>query len=253
VKAVDRVSLKVYPGETVGLVGESGSGKSTLGRLLVRLEEPDGGQVLWAGLPAAELRGRRLRAARRGYQMVFQDPVASLNPRFTVVETLAEALRVARPGIEKATIPRDAMKLLARVGLEPAVFRGRRPAQLSGGQAQRVAIARALAARPRFIALDEPFSALDPVTAAELLNLLLELQSAHGLGYLFITHDLGSLGHLADRVAVMRSGEIVEFAPAGRVFDSPDHAYTRELLAKVPGRRLAEVPPAKATFAASGP
>jgi len=239
VHAVREVSLEVFPGETLGLVGESGSGKSTLGRLLVRLEDSDRGQVLWSGRPAAALRGRDLRAARRGYQMVFQDPVASLDPRFTVLATLTEALRAARPGVPHGILRGLATALLRRVGLDPSRFEHRRPFQLSGGQAQRVAMARALAVRPRFIAMDEPFSALDPVTAAELLNLLLELQSAHALAYLFITHDLGSLGHLADRIAVMRRGRIVEESPARKLFDAPEHPYTRELLARVPGRKAA--------------
>jgi peptide/nickel transport system ATP-binding protein len=239
VNAVQGVSLTVFPGETLGLVGESGSGKSTLGRLLVRLEAPDRGQVFWAGRPALELRGHGLRTARRHYQMVFQDAVASLNPRFTVGETLSEALQAAHPGAGRATLLRDATRLLKRVGLDPAVFRNRRPMQLSGGQAQRIAIARALAAEPRFLALDEPFSALDPVTTAELTNLLLELQSTHDLGYLFITHDLGILGHLADRIAVMCRGEIVEQAAARPILEAPDHPYTRALLARVPGQRAA--------------
>lgn len=239
VNAVRGVSLRVFPGETLGLVGESGSGKSTLGRLLVRLEAPDRGQVYWAGQPAMALRGRGLRTARRSYQMVFQDAVASLNPRFTVLQTLSEALQVAQPGVGRAKLLGNANRLLERVGLDPNVVRTRRPMQLSGGQAQRIAIARALAARPRFLALDEPFSALDPVTTAELTNLLLELQSTHELGYLFITHDLGILGHLADRIAVMCRGEVVEQSTARRIFEAPDHQYTRALLARVPGQRVA--------------
>ena len=228
--AVSGVSLQIQPGETLGLVGESGSGKSTLGRLLVRLLDPDAGQVQWEGVPASRLRAGALRAARRRMQMVFQDPAASLNPRMTVGGAVMEGIRcLGRTGAREAR--RGALRLLERVGLDRSFFT-RFPWELSGGQAQRTV----LSVEPKFLVLDEPFSALDSLTSAEVLNLLLHLQEAYGVACLFITHDLGILGHLADRIAVMQSGEVVETAPASELFQAPRHACTRRLLASVPGQ-----------------
>lgn len=234
------VSLSIHVGETLALVGESGAGKSTVGRMLVRLEEPDHGEVRWAGRAAGRVRGRALRRARRRCQMVFQNPTGSLNPRMTVGAALLEAVRLDGE-ISVADARRRVHDLLDAVGLS-TVFHDRFPAELSGGQAQRVALARALAADPVLLVLDEPFSALDPVAAAELIDLLLRVQATSGLACLLITHDLGIVGHLADRVAVMRDGEVVESAEAAALFASPAHAYTRELLAAVPGRTLMSMP-----------
>lgn len=239
VRAVTDVSLEVRAGETLGLVGESGAGKSTVGRMLAGLATPDEGIVRWDGVDVRTLRGPAALAARRSVQVVFQDPVASLNPRFTVRDTLGEAVSLRRAGdrvrTSAADVAGEVEGLLDRVGLSVALC-DRRPAALSGGQAQRVVFARALALRPRAIILDEPFSALDAVATARLSDLLLDLQEADGLAYLMITHDLGLIGHLADRIAVMREGRLVEAAVAPSLIAQPQDPYTRELLASVPGQ-----------------
>ena len=236
--AVRGVSLRVDPGETVALVGESGAGKSTLGRMLVGLDVPTDGRLFWNGHPAERFRGRSARAERRHRQYLFQDARSSLNPRWTVDRILGEAWDLSgRPGTCARACARDINGMLARVGLEPGC-RGFRPEQLSGGEAQRVALARALAVSPELIVLDEPFGALDMVTAAVMTNLLLDEQERNRIALVLITHDLGRVGHLADRIAVMRAGEIVEIAPAPRLFASPSHPYTRTLLEAVPGRKL---------------
>ncbi|MFD4871143.1 dipeptide ABC transporter ATP-binding protein [Streptomyces sp. NPDC058412] len=224
VVAVDGVSLAVRAGETLGIVGESGSGKSTLGRMLVGLLEPSSGQVRRDGAEAVGITD--------GVQMVFQDPVSSLNPRRSVGESIADPLRAAGERDEAAVRARVG-ELLLRVGLEPGHY-DRYPHEFSGGQRQRVGIARALAPRPRLIVCDEPVSALDVTTQAQVTALLAELQRELGIALVFIAHDLAVVRQVSDRVAVMRAGEIVEEGPVDEVYDRPAHAYTRRLLAAVP-------------------
>ncbi len=229
--AVDRVSLHVDPAETLGLVGESGCGKSTLGRTIVRLIDPAGGRILFRGEDITHLKHRQLRSVRRDMQIVFQDPYASLNPRATVGTMLAEPLRIHRGAVGN-TDGRVA-ELLDLVHM-PAASIHRRPHEFSGGQRQRIAIARALALQPTFVVLDEPVSALDMSIQAQILNLLADLREQLGLSYLFIAHDLSAVGHIADRVAVMYLGRIVEVGARDDVFLRPQHPYTNALLSAVP-------------------
>lgn len=224
VAAVAGVSLAVHAGETLGIVGESGSGKSTLGRMLVGLLEPGSGQVRRDGVPVTGIAS--------GVQMVFQDPVSSLNPRRSVGESIADPLRAAGER-DAAAVRARVEELLLRVGLEAEHY-DRYPHEFSGGQRQRVGIARALAPRPRLIVCDEPVSALDVTTQAQVTALLAELQRELGIALVFIAHDLAVVRQVSDRVAVMRAGEIVEEGPVDEVYDRPAHAYTRQLLAAVP-------------------
>ncbi|MFC9298517.1 dipeptide ABC transporter ATP-binding protein [Streptomyces sp. NPDC057011] len=224
VVAVGGVSVAVRAGETLGIVGESGSGKSTLGRMLVGLLEPTAGQVRYDGVEVA--------GVGPGAQMVFQDPVSSLNPRRSIGESIADPLRAAGERDEAAVRARVG-ELLLRVGLEPGHY-DRYPHEFSGGQRQRVGIARALAPRPRLIVCDEPVSALDVTTQAQVTALLAELQRELGIALVFIAHDLAVVRQVSDRVAVMRGGEIVEEGPVDEVYDRPAHPYTRQLLAAVP-------------------
>ncbi|AUG75384.1 ABC transporter ATP-binding protein [Kitasatospora sp. MMS16-BH015] len=232
VRAVDGVSLDIRRGETLGIVGESGSGKTTLGRLLVRLAEPTSGTIRFEGTDLARAGERRLRPVRRDLQMVFQDPVSSLNPRRTVGESVADPLRV-QGGSDDAQVRREVADLLERVGLQPQWY-SRYPHELSGGQRQRVGIARALALRPKLVVCDEPVSALDVSTQAQVVRLLAELQAEFGLTLVFIAHDLAVVRQVSDRVAVMRCGRIVELGPVDDVFAAPQDRYTRRLLAAVP-------------------
>jgi oligopeptide/dipeptide ABC transporter ATP-binding protein len=243
--AVDGVSFDIQRGETVALVGESGSGKSTTALCILRLEEPTRGRVLFDGddLTAQNVRG--LRPLRRRIQIVFQDPTESLNPRRSVEDTLREPVEKHGLATGRAARTRVA-ELLELVGLTPDHAR-RYPHQLSGGQRQRVCIARSLATEPSLLVLDEPTSALDVSVQAQILNLLNDLQREIGLTYLFITHDLGVVRHLADRVLVMYAGQIVEEAPTATLFEKPLHPYTRALLDSVPvdspaERRVRTVP-----------
>ncbi|MGW2508037.1 dipeptide ABC transporter ATP-binding protein [Streptomyces scopuliridis] len=232
VTAVDGVSLTVRPGETLGIVGESGSGKTTLGRMLVRLLDPSAGGLRYRGTEIATASEKELRPYRRELQMVFQDPVSSLNPRRSVGESVADPLRAAGVLDERRIVAR-VRELLDRVGLDPDRY-DRYPHEFSGGQRQRVGIARALAAEPRLIVCDEPVSALDVTTQAQVTALLAELQRELGLALVFIAHDLAVVRQVSDRVAVMREGRIVEQGTVEEVYGTPSQAYTKQLLAAVP-------------------
>jgi oligopeptide/dipeptide ABC transporter ATP-binding protein len=232
VHAVDGVSLAVARGETLGVVGESGCGKSTLGRTMLRLYDVTAGQIEFEGRPIAGLGHRELRPLRRHMQVIFQDPFASLNPRNTIARTLLEPFIVHGIGGAGERMA-WAEELLRRVGLGPEHL-ARFPHEFSGGQRQRIAIARAIALRPKLIVCDEPVSSLDVSIQAQVMNLLLDLKRELGLSYVFITHDLSVLGHIADRVAVMYLGKVVEIAERTALWRSPLHPYTRVLLSSVP-------------------
>lgn len=232
VRAVDGVSLTVGRGEVVGLVGESGSGKSTVGRCVVRLDTPTAGTVRIGGTDITRLSPRKLRPLRKDFNIVYQDPSASLDPRMRVSRIVGEPLTLHRMA-SGAELRERVEKLLVQVGL-PAGTAERRPHELSGGQRQRVSIARALAVDPMLLVADEPTSALDVSVQASVLNLLADLQRDRGFGCLFITHDLAAVEFLADRIAVMYLGEIIEVAPAADLFAAPKHPYTQALLSAVP-------------------
>jgi oligopeptide/dipeptide ABC transporter ATP-binding protein len=232
VKAVDGVSFSVERGKTLALVGESGCGKSTLSRLVLRLIEPDAGQIRFEGRDLLALDSNQLRAFRRHAQIIFQDPYASLNPRMTVSQILNEPLGLH--DLVPASGRRERVaELLRLVGLEPR-FGGRYAHEFSGGQRQRIAIARALAVEPKLIICDEPVSALDVSIRSQILNLLRDLQDRLGLAYIFVSHDLAVVKHIADRVAVMNLGGIVETADTQSLFASPQHPYSRALLSAIP-------------------
>jgi ABC-type glutathione transport system ATPase component len=237
IAAVDGVSFSILPKTTLALVGESGSGKSTIARCIVCLDRPTSGNIWFEGVNVAALNGARLREIRPQIQLVFQDPVSSLNPRWTALEIVSEPY-VIQQRFDTSERTARAFALLDLVGI-PRNAAHRRIDEFSGGQRQRLAIARALALEPRLILLDEALSALDCSVQAQISNLLLELQSSHGLSYLFITHDLAMAAHMADQIAVMDRGRIVESGPAEKVLISPDHEVTRSLLAAMqPPTRL---------------
>jgi peptide/nickel transport system ATP-binding protein len=241
VRAVDDVSLDIHAGETLGLVGESGSGKSTLGRLILRLIEPTSGSVHFEGRDLLSAGRAEMRRLRRDMQIIFQDPFASLDPRFRVEEIIAEPLVIHgqqhghQHGRRNAAgeLRRRVVELLRAVGLDESILR-RFPHEFSGGQRQRIGIARALALHPKFIVADEPVSALDVSVGAQIVNLLAQLQREFGLTYLFIAHSMPLVRYLSTRIAVMHRGKIVEIGPTEQVTERPAHAYTRSLLEATP-------------------
>jgi peptide/nickel transport system ATP-binding protein len=232
VRAVDRVSMTIRPGEVIGLVGESGCGKSTLGRMVAGILPPTEGQILFKGRDISTLSGREAKQAKLTVQMIFQDPYASLNPRLRVADIVGEA-PLSHGLVTRANFETYVDDQLRRAGLDPS-FKRRYPHQFSGGQRQRIGIARALAVQPEFLVADEAVAALDVSIQAQILNLFMDLRRDLDLTYLFISHDLGVVEHLSDRVLIMYLGRIVESAPAEEVFTHPNHPYTQALLAEVP-------------------
>jgi peptide/nickel transport system ATP-binding protein len=233
VKAADGVSFNIYPGDIFGVIGESGSGKSTTGRAILQLVKPDRGSVEFDGVELTSLKGEKLRRLRPQMQTIFQDPRACLNPRMTVLESIADPLLIHKLVPDLAAAQEKVLSILERVGL-PRQFASRLPQDLSGGQLQRVAIARALITNPRFLICDEPVSMLDATIQSQILQLMLELKQEFNLTFMFITHDLGVAQSFCNRIAVMRQGKIVEQGTTESVLGNPQHAYTKALLNSIP-------------------
>jgi oligopeptide transport system ATP-binding protein len=245
--ALDQVSFDLAAGETLGVVGESGCGKSTLGRAILRLVEPSEGAVLWQGSDLGQLDAARLRALRRHMQMIFQDPLAALDPRMSIAQIVAEPLKSFRPELGRTEQAELVRAMLLRVGLAPEHAR-RYPHEFSGGQCQRIGIARAMMLAPKLVICDEPVSALDMSIQAQIVNLLVALQTEMGLSLIFISHNLAIVRHVSHRIAVLYLGRLVELGPAEAIFGTPRHPYTRALIAAVPvadpvrERRRAKLP-----------
>ncbi len=232
-RAVDGVSFDVMPGETLGIVGESGCGKSTLGRAVLQLIPPSSGQVVWLGQNIAGLEHRAMRPFRREMQIIFQDPLASLDPRMTVGEIVAEPLRTHEPVLRKAEVQARAGEMLEAVGLLPQMI-NRYPHEFSGGQCQRIGIARAMILKPRLIVCDEPVSALDVSIQAQIVNLLIHLQEEFGLSLIFISHNLAVVRHISHRILVLYLGRMMEMADRESIYANPRHPYTQALISAVP-------------------
>ena len=231
--ALENISFSIRQGETLGIVGESGCGKSTLGRCILQLLTPDSGRVLWMGEDITRLPGEEMRKRRRDLQIIFQDPLASLNPRMTVGEIIADPLRTLMPEIGREERRKRVVKVMESVGLLPEMI-NRYPHEFSGGQAQRIGIARALITEPKLIVCDEPVSALDVSIQAQILNLLSELKDQFGLTLIFISHNLSVVRHVSDRILVLYLGRMVELASGAQLYDDPKHPYTKALLTAVP-------------------
>ena len=233
IKAVDDVSFTLMPGETLGVVGESGCGKSTMGRSVLRLIEPTSGEIIYKGKDFTKASGHELRAMRADMQIIFQDPYASLNPRMTVGEIIAEPLRIQKRYGTKEEIREHVLKVMEVVGLNPKYY-NRYPHEFSGGQRQRIGIARAIVLGPSLVVCDEPVSALDVSIQSQVLNLLRELQVSMGMAYIFISHSLSVIKHISDRVMVMYLGHVMEVADKKELFANPSHPYTVALLSAIP-------------------
>ncbi|MBS6646573.1 MAG: ATP-binding cassette domain-containing protein [Clostridiaceae bacterium] len=231
--AVDDVNLSIAKGETLGIVGESGCGKSTLGRVIIKLLEPTEGSILFDGTDIARMKSRQLKEFRKDAQIIFQDPYASLNPRMSVFDLIAEPMIVNHMGKSKGDLRDQVLELMETVGLAPRLASAY-PHELDGGRRQRIGVAHALAVNPKFIVCDEPVSALDVSIQAQILNLLMDLQEKRNLTYLFITHDLSVVKHISNEIAVMYLGQCVEKAPAEELFVNPLHPYTKALLEAIP-------------------
>ena len=232
-KAVDGVSFALAPGETLGVVGESGCGKSTLGRAILRLIEPTAGRVVWLGDDLARLGGEALRKHRRAMQIVFQDPLAALNPRMTVGDIIAEPLITHEPALGRAAVKALVTDMMAKTGLSPQMI-NRYPHEFSGGQCQRIGVARAMILKPKLIVCDEPVSALDVSIQAQIINLLMRLQREFGLSLLFISHDLAVVRHISHRILVLYLGRMMELADRDALYAAPRHPYTKALISAVP-------------------
>ena len=232
-KAVNRISFELQAGETLGIVGESGCGKSTLARAIIGLAQPNSGSILWNGEELVGLSEKAMRLKRKDIQMIFQDPLASLNPRMTLGEIIAEPLRTFYPGLGKAESESRVKAMMQKVGLLPNQI-NRYPHEFSGGQCQRIGIARALIVEPKLIICDEPVSALDVSIQAQVINLLKQVQTEMGLALIFIAHDLSVVKHISDRVLVMYLGHAVELGGYGEIYGAPTHPYTQALMSAVP-------------------